>query len=80
VVITEPKGRSKRTISVDEAVIAVLDAHRTSQLRVHLVAGPRMDRQRIGIRHEAGQPYHPRLLRIMFDRACIKRLCRVAAT
>ena len=72
VVVTEPKGRSKRTISVDAAVIAALQAHRKSQLKERLIAGPGWTDSGLVFVDEAGRPYHPRLLRIMFDRACIK--------
>lgn len=66
---SEPKTRSsRRVISIDERVVAVLRAHRRQQLEERLAAGPAWSDTGYVFTSEDGSPLHPERIGVMFGR------------
>jgi integrase len=64
---SEPKTRSgRRTISVDERVVAVLSAHRRRQLEERLAWGPAWTDSGYVFTSENGVPLHPERITVLF--------------
>ncbi len=86
VVVSEPKARSRRVITLDATVLNALRAHRRHQREERLAAGPAWEDSGYVFVDEIGRPYHPdRLLRMLRD-ACQSagvppiRSCTTSAT
>ncbi len=67
---SEPKTRSsRRVVSIDERVVAVLRSHRRQQLEERLARGPGWNDTGYVFTSEDGSPLHPERITVMFGRA-----------
>jgi integrase len=70
VVVSEPKARSRRVITLDGSVLDALRAHRRHQREERLAVGPGWEDSGYVFVDEIGRPYHPDRLLRMFRDAC----------
>lgn len=65
----EPKSRtSRRSIAIDERVVAVLRAHRRRQREERLAWGPAYEESGYVFTNENGAPLHPDRVTVLFTR------------
>jgi integrase len=69
-VVSEPKARSRRVITLDASVRNALRAHRRHQREERLAAGPGWEDSGYAFVDEVGRPYHPDRMLRMFRDAC----------
>lgn len=65
-----PKGKSKRTVAIGPAVVAVLRAHRARQRAEIAAAGDLYDDGGYLFCREDGRPYYPRYLTQQWEKCC----------